>query len=61
MEYKKEAKVFCKAIQLLAENPARLENLENYLSYHFVEWLEEWANTPQKIAGEMVEFSKIEV
>lgn len=61
MKYENEAKAFCKAIQLLAENPARLENLENYLSYHFSKWLEDWADTPQKIAGEMLEFSKIEV
>lgn len=61
MKCDKEAKAFCKAIQLLAENPARLENLENYLSFHFSEWLEDWAGTPQKIAGEMLEFSKIEV
>ena len=61
MKYKKEAKAFCKAIQLLVENPARLENLENYLSYHFLEWLEEWADAPQKIAGEMLDFSEIEV
>lgn len=61
MKYEKEAKAFCKAIQLLAKNPARLENLENYLSCYFSEWLEDWADTPQKIAGEMLEFSKIEV
>ena len=61
MKCEKEAKAFCKAIQLLAENPARLENLENYLSFHFSEWLKDWADTPQKIAGEMLEFSKIEV
>lgn len=61
MKYEKEAKTFCKAIQLLAENSARLENLENYLSYHFLEWLEDWADTPQKIVGEMLDFSKIEV
>lgn len=61
MKCEKEAKAFCKAIQLLAENPARLENLENYLSFHFSEWLEDWTDTPQKIAGEMLEFSKIEV
>lgn len=61
MKYEKEAKTFCKAIQLLAENSARLENLENYLSCHFSEWLEDWADTPQKIAWEMLDFSKIEV
>lgn len=60
MKYEKEAKTFCKAIQLLAENSARLENLENYLSYHFSEWLEDWADTLQKIVGEMLDFSKIE-
>ena len=61
MKCEKDSRDSSKAIQLLAENPARLENLKNYLSCHFSEWLEDWADTPQKIAGEMLDFSKIEV
>lgn len=57
--YEKEAQRFCEAIKKLASNKDSLFNLECYLSFHFKEWLERFANTPEKMAGEMEEFSKI--
>ena len=57
--YEKEARRFCKAIKTLAENQSSLDNLESYLSSHFDEWLKKFANTPEDIACEMEEFSKI--
>ena len=56
--YEHEAKQFCEAIR--AFNESQLENLELYLSFHFGEWLEKYANTPADLACEMREFSSIE-
>lgn len=57
--YEKEAKRFCKAIKEIAMNESSLDNLECYLSFHFGEWLEKFANTPARMAVEMEEFSRI--
>ena len=54
------AHIFCESIVKLAQNPQNLENLETYLSYHFSEWLEKYANTPDGIAGELKAFSEME-
>ena len=48
---------FVEAIKRLAENPQNLENLQSYLSRHFPEWLERYANTPENIAAEMLSFA----
>ena len=63
MERKHEqtAKQFCEALQAIASKPENLENLNSYLCYHFPEWLEKWANTPEEIAEEMELFAKMEV
>lgn len=55
--YAKEAAQFCEHIRTLASKPDNLDNLEHYLSMHFSEWLEKWANTPQDITAEMREFA----
>ena len=55
-----DAKVLCEAIKRLAENDFALENLECYLSYHFDKWLDRFANTPEKLAWEFDQFSRIE-
>lgn len=57
--YEEEAKRFCKAIKTIADSQSSLDNLESYLSFHFNEWLKKFANTPENIACEMEEFSKI--
>ena len=57
--YEKEAKRFCKAIKEIASDESSLDNLECYLSFHFKEWLEKFANTTAWMAVEMEEFSKI--
>lgn len=59
MNYEEEAKRFCEAIKRLASNEASLGNLECYLSFHFKEWLERFANTPADMACELQEFAKI--
>ena len=52
---------FVKAIKTIAENPQNLENLELYLSYHFSTWMEKYANTPEKITGELLQFAEMEI
>lgn len=56
----KAAAVFCDAIKEIAGKPENLENLELYLSMHFLEWLSVWANTPEDMAKEMKEFASAE-
>ena len=56
----KAAADFVNAIKTIANKPENLDNLESYLSYHFSEWLEKYANTPEDIAAEMREFSELE-
>ena len=63
--YSKEAQAkaaadFVNAIKIIANKPENLDNLESYLSYHFTEWLEKYANTPDNIAAEMREFAEID-
>ena len=56
----KAAADFVNAIKIIANKPENLDNLESYLSYHFTEWLEKYANTPDNIAAEMREFAEID-
>ena len=55
--YEHEAKEFCKAIRTLAEDTEALENFEFYLALHFDAWLEKWANTPENITAELMNFA----
>ena len=57
----KAAADFVNAIKTIANKPENLDNLESYLSYHFSEWLEKYANTPEDMAAEMREFAEMEV
>lgn len=63
MERKHEqtAKLFCEALRTIAGKPENLENLEGYLSYHFAEWLEKYANTPENITAELKSFADMEI
>ena len=57
----KAAEDFVNAIKTIANKPENLDNLELYLSYHFSEWLEKYANTPEDMAAEMREFAEMEI
>lgn len=61
MERKHEhtAKQFCEALQTIAGKPENLENFELYLSMHFPEWLEKFANTPENITAELRQFAEM--
>lgn len=56
----KAAADFVNAIKTIANKPENLDNLESYLCYHFAEWLEKYANTPEDMAAEMREFAEID-
>lgn len=60
-DVEKAAAVFAAAIKTIADKPANLDNLESYLSHHFPEWLNRFANTPETLAAEMREFANIEI
>lgn len=55
------ANEFITAIIQLSEKPENIENFKIYLSYHFPEWIEKFANTPEKITAEIKAFSQMEV
>lgn len=57
--YEQEAQQVCAAIKKMAENEISLNNFECYLSFHFKECLEKFANTPADMACELQEFAKI--
>lgn len=53
--------MFISAIKTIANRPENLENLENYLLHHFPEWLNKYANTPEKIAEELNNFAEMNI
>lgn len=57
----KAAADFVGAIKLIATKSDNLDNLESYLSQHFPEWVEKWANSPEDLAAEMKEFARMEI
>lgn len=59
-KYREQAETVKAAILKMADRPATLENFCSYLSYHFVEWLEKWANDPDSMAAELKEFASID-
>lgn len=64
MEKETQAKAaadFVNAIKTIANKQENLDNLESYLYYHFSEWLEKYANTPEDMAAEMREFAEMEI
>lgn len=60
MKHETVAVQFCEAIRTIASKPENLNNLESYLTYHFAEWLQKYANTPEGLAAEMREFANME-
>ena len=55
------ASEFIKAIKTISEKEKNLDNLELYLTYHFPEWLEKFANTPGGIVSELKAFAEMGV
>ena len=61
IEHAQNAAEFVKAIKTIAGKPQNLENLEHYLSIHFPEWLNKFANTPEGITAELKQFAEMEI
>lgn len=47
------------AIIALANSPEHMSNFVSYLTTHFPEWLEKYANTPEGLANEFAEFANM--
>lgn len=58
-KHEEEAKTMKKAIVTMANNEESLDNFINYLSCHFDEWIEKYANCSEKMASEFKRFSEI--
>ena len=61
MKNKELAEMFTTAIKTIVEKSDNLENLKNYLSHHFDEWIENFANSPEKLVSEMKKFSEMNI
>lgn len=61
MKYEHVAAQFIEHIKTIAAKPENLDNLESYLSYHFAEWLQEYASTPERLVCEMREFANMTI
>lgn len=59
--HEKTAKQFCEALRTIAGKPENLDNFELYLSIHFSEWLNKFANTPERITAELKQFAEMEI
>ena len=59
-KYEKEAMIFSEALKNFAKNPDAIDNIENYLSYHFETWIEKYAKDPYSMASDLLHFSKIQ-
>ena len=49
------------ALREFAEKPHNIDNFESYLKYCFIEWKENFANTPEKMIEDMKHFAEMEV
>lgn len=61
MKHEQTAKQFIQAIKTISDKPQNLDNLKCYLSYHFAEWLEKFANTPETITAELRSFAEMDI
>lgn len=61
MKYDRAAAQFVEYIKTIAAKPENLDNLESYLSHHFAEWLQKYANTPETLVCEMREFANMTI
>ena len=55
------ANEFINAIKTIAQKEDNLDNLECYLTHHFREWMQKFANTPEGITAELKEFANMEI
>ena len=60
-KHEQTAKQFCEALRAIAGKPENLNHLESYLSYHFAEWMNKYANTPENITAELKSFADLDI
>lgn len=60
-DYEQTAAEFIQAIKTISEKPENLNNFQLYLSIHFPEWLQRWANTPESMTAEIKHFAEMEI
>ena len=58
-KYAELAAQFVQAVKTISSKPENLDNLECYLSHCFRAWLEKYANTPETLTSEMIEFANM--
>lgn len=59
--FEKEAEQMADSIRKLAAKPENLDNFEDYLAWHFAEWLRKWASTTEDMASEFTQFADMEI
>ena len=59
--YKNLANDFIEAIKTISEKEDNLNNFCSYLTQHFPEWLEKFADTPEKITSELQAFAEMNI
>ena len=58
-ENERNAATIAEALKNFTQNPGNIETFTNYLSIHFDKWLTTYASTPEGIAAELLNFSKM--
>ena len=58
-QWSNEARQISEALREFAKHPEAIDNFESYLSRHFGAWLEKYAETPERMAGEFRHFASI--
>ena len=58
-KYAELAAQFIQAVKTISGKPENLDNLECYLTHCFGSWMENYANTPETLTAEMVEFANM--
>lgn len=58
-DYENLALTLQASIKALAEDDDKLNNFVSYLTAHFSDWMEKYANTPEGLTQEFAEFSGI--
>ena len=61
MNNKECAKMFCDAIRTMGNKPQNIDNLESYLTRHFVVWHKVHAGDPEQLATEMKTFAEMKI
>lgn len=59
-KYEEQAMIVADAITEFGNSPDALGNFVSYLTYHFDEWLQKYASTPEGMAEEFRHFANMD-